>query len=530
MKLTSTFTHTFLVLCLGLSLFAQTGQQQAVPSGLPEFEAALRIPDVQARIKEIRRVKAAYPRFSETADIWLLPAESEVADTFDKLLAVQSEILKSNKSSYHGFDLIVIAANSLVNNPKVREFPKTEVLKAVQNYKEEGLRKRLPEYVAAMPESRRSELSDSGKLRFEVALARAQLINGDAKAALDTLEELKKAGRVDGTYYNALGEVYLDQKRDREAMDLFFTAIAESSSADQYGPHRYATASAKAVFIKLGGSASGFEDELERRQDRPPFEPPPFKAPENWKGKTVLAEVFTGSGCAPCVATAFAFDALKQTYPAQYLAVLKYHVPIPGADPMMNPATDLRSNFYNIRSAPNVIIDGVKNVSAGGSKAAALNSFNRIKPEIDSFLEAPTDVTIKADAALRGDIVQVNCEFSKVIEGAEYNVVLVQSEEKYKGNNGYIFHKMVVRDIKTVKPSDRANVSFNIPESESATDAYLSEYEIINQRRILNWKWPARQNKIDRSKLKAVVFVQDKETKQVHNAFVTDVIPFSNQN
>jgi hypothetical protein len=82
---------------------------------------------------------------------------------------------------------------------------------------------------------------------------------------------------------------------------------------------------------------------------------------------------------------------------------------------------------------------------------------------------------------------------------------------------------MVVRDIKTLEPTSKASVAFNIPESEKAADAYLTEFEANRQARVQGWKWPARQNKIDRSKLKVVVFVQDKTTKQVHNAHVVDV-------
>jgi vacuolar-type H+-ATPase catalytic subunit A/Vma1 len=82
---------------------------------------------------------------------------------------------------------------------------------------------------------------------------------------------------------------------------------------------------------------------------------------------------------------------------------------------------------------------------------------------------------------------------------------------------------MVVRELKTLKPSDKSTVTFNIPESEKAVDEYLSEFETRRQERVQNWKWPARQNKIDRDKLKAVIFVQDKETKRVYNAFVADI-------
>ena len=70
-----------------------------------------------------------------------------------------------------------------------------------------------------------------------------------------------------------------------------------------------------------------------------PFEPEAFKAPAGWKGKTVLAELFTGSECPPCVGADIAFDALIESIPAKYLAVLVYHLPIPRPDPMINPAT-----------------------------------------------------------------------------------------------------------------------------------------------------------------------------------------------
>ncbi|MDR2697755.1 MAG: hypothetical protein LBB40_04685, partial [Holophagales bacterium] len=59
-------------------------------------------------------------------------------------------------------------------------------------------------------------------------------------------------------------------------------------------------------------------------------------------------------------------------------------------------------------------------------------TFNTIKTEIDSVVSATAEITIKATAALSGDKAQIDCEFSKVIENADYNVVLVQTEEKSK--------------------------------------------------------------------------------------------------
>jgi hypothetical protein len=122
-------------------------------------------------------------------------------------------------------------------------------------------------------------------------------------------------------------------------------------------------------------------------------------------------------------------------------------------------------------------------------------------------------------------VVSVYCEFSKIIEGADYHVVLVQSEEDFKGSNGLASHKMVVRDIETVRPSDTASVTFNIPESERLASEHITEWgKTAPQARMRNSSWPQQNTKIDRDKLKVVVFVQDTTTRQVHNATVADVV------
>jgi len=192
---------------------------------------------------------------------------------------------------------------------------------------------------------------------------------------------------------------------------------------------------------------------------------------------------------------------------------------------MMNPATTKRQDYYGVNSTPAAIIDGVEKVPAGGGRTASFATFSRAKGVIDSFLTADADVAIKANGVVSGDTVRVNCEFSKVIEGADYHVVLVQTEQEFKGANGIVSHKMVVRDIETIKPTDKATVTFNIPASEKAAEAHISDWgKTVSQSR-KGTKWPIVQNTIDRSKLKAVVFVQDKNSKHIYNAFVTDLIP-----
>jgi hypothetical protein len=512
------FTCAFLGLCLSLGMAAQTVLPHAPERA--ELAAANRIEDLSARLKELRRIKAAYPKSTiiYSIDLAMLDVATRNANNFDKLLAAQSEIIKSSRTQDR-FRLTANAASMIFVHPKINNFPKPAVLKAIQNYKAEGLPLLAdPEFIASIAEALRITVLDTYKTLFDVPLAKAQMMNGDGKSAIKTLEGYGEAAR-DSDYFNTLGLAYLSQKRDKEALEAFLQAASEGNKS--------ALESAKTVYTRLNGSGAKFESALESHRAKRPFAPPPFKAPENWKGKTVLAEVFTGSECPPCVAATFAFDGLKESYPTKYLAVLKYHLPVPRYDPMMNPATKKRQDYYGteiIRGTPAAIIDGTKTVSVGGTRLGSFASFNAAKSVIDALLETATNIVIKADASLSGDKVKVDCEFSEVLEDAEYNVVLVQAEEEFKGGNGIIYHKMVVRDIETVSPSDKASVTFDLSESERAADAFIAEWgKTAPQGRFQGTSWPAKHNKIGRNNLKAVVFVQDKKTKQVYNAFVADV-------
>ncbi|MCL1908296.1 MAG: hypothetical protein FWG12_02890 [Holophagaceae bacterium] len=520
MRSLPSFAQILIGLCLGLGICpgvsAQAPQQQGPPEQA-ELVAARNISDVSARLKELKRIKEAYPQstVSYTIDLAILATASLNTDSLDGLLAAQMEAIGSSKIQDR-FWLLLDSTDVLLSHPKTSEFSMPEVLKAIQDNKVKALTILAnPDNLTSVPQKFSYTIPASYKDMFEVSIARAQLQCGDGQAAIATLEKHGEHSR--GTaYYFALGEAYLDQKRDNEALEAFLQVAAESNPA--------ATEKAREIYVKLNGNEAGFEAEIEKLRETRPFSPPPFSAPENWKGKTVLAEVFTGSECPPCVSAGFGYDALKDYYSTQYLAVLKYHLPIPRYDPMMNPATQKRQDYYAVRSTPTAIIDGVKSVPAGGYRTASFDTFFRAKNEIDPLLSGTPLVTIRASATIDSDKVTVDCEFSNIVEGADYHVVLAQTEEEFKGYNGIKSHKMVVRDIETVPPGGSASVTFDLPESEKLADTHISDWgKTAPQTRITGSKWPQKNNKISRSNLKAVVFIQDRESKQVHNALVVDV-------
>ncbi|MDR2560353.1 MAG: hypothetical protein LBC63_01075 [Holophagales bacterium] len=523
----ATLIGATLVVCLvGASLSAQTPQQQrlAEQAQLAQLQAANQIESLGDRIKEIQRIQAAYPDSSMRVmiDIDLLNAVSLNADTLEKVLAAQGEVIKAARPQDKPRLLETAATMLTARHPKAAEFPKAGVLKAVQGYRSELLATLSnPEISGGMPESNRNNMKNS----LAALLVSALIANGDYSAALDALQENKGTTRLEPSFYFLTGEALAGLKRDKEALDAYYLAAVDG--------HQPSVEKAKALYAKfsgINGTAANFDADLISRRAALPFHPPPFKAPENWQGRAVLAELFTGSECPPCVAADFAFDGLIETYPTKHLVVLVYHLPIPRYDPMMNHATIRRQAYYGpsvITGTPTVVVDGVNKVNAGGyyRYETPLRSFNAIKAKIDDLMGAATEVSIKASAALNGDKVQVDCEFSKVIPNADYNIVLVQGEEIFYGFNTIVSHKMVVRDMATVSPAAKATFVFNIPEGEKTASEFITEWGKTGPAaaRIRGSSWPQQNTKVNRDSLKAVVFVQDKETKQIHNSFVVDV-------
>jgi thiol-disulfide isomerase/thioredoxin len=409
-----------------------------------------------------------------------------------------------------------MAADQILGHPRLGSFDKAAVLTVVLKYREEALA--AAEDTATyegIPEDRRGFFKSQFVNGFEIAAAQAYLNAGDAVKAMTALEGYRKAGgAAGGDYFYVLAGVEEKLNKNREAYESYLSA-----SVDNFED---AKDKAKALYVKINGRADGFEAALEAKLKALPFHPGPFKAPADWKGKAVLAELFTGSECPPCVGADLAFDGLVESVPAKYLVILVYHLPIPRPDPMMNPATKTRQDIYGVNSTPTVFFDGANKMVGGGNRGMAEGKFAEYKAAVEPLLSAAPEVSLKVRASLSGETVKAAYEFDKTVPGAEYNVVLVQAEQEHKGSNGLVSHKMVVRDLVTVDPATPKTLTFDLAASEKAADAYLTEFE-KTYTRVPNFKWAVRRNAISRQGLKVVFFVQDKATKKVLNAVVADV-------
>jgi tetratricopeptide (TPR) repeat protein len=510
-----------LVLVLALAagaagrLAAQGGQTMAPES--KDIVAASQLKDPAARLREFERIRAAYPgsRYMEAIEANILDAKVILSGSLDEIAGLQRDFLAKTAGPSR-LQAPVAMAVQLLNHPRLESFDHTRVLDIALAYRGAVIRGvEDPAAYQGIPQDQHEFFKSYVLSAIELLTARAYLNAGDMDKAMASVEAYKKAGgATGGNYHYVLAGILLGQGRTEEAADHYLAA-----AADNYGD---AAAKARSLYARLNGSEAGFEAALAAKLKALPFEPEPFKAPAALRGKTVLAELFTGSECPPCVGADIAFDALIETFPPKYLAVLVYHLPIPRPDPMMNPATAVRAGAYGISSTPSVIIDGVTNVPGGGGRGAAEAKFLQYRRAIESRLAEAPGVVLNVRANLSGDAVKVAYDFDRTVAGSEYLLVLAQDEQEHRGGNGVVFHKMVVRELTVIDPAAPRAASFDLVRSEKVADAYLTEFE-KTYTRVPGFRWEVRRNAIARQGLKIVFFVQDKATGRVLNAAVADV-------
>jgi len=507
----------FMVLGLIVSHQVLAQGRQAPPPEYKELVAAYEIKDASARIKEFERIKAAYPnsQFTEGIDGGIAEAKIELAVSLESVLSLQNDFMAKGRGPAR-LQNPSAAADQILRHPKLGTFDKAAVLTVILKFREEALRAAEdPATYEGIPEDRREFFKSLFINGFEIAAAKAYLNAGDAVKAMAALEGYRKAGgAAGGSYFYTLAGVQEKTNRNQEAYEAYLAAAVDN--------YEDAKDRAKGLYVKINGRADGFEAALEAKLKALPFHPEAFKAPADWKGKAVLAELFTGSECPPCVGADLGFDGLVESVPTKYLVILVYHLPIPRPDPMMNPATQARQRVYGVNSTPTVFFDGANKMVGGGNRGMAAGKFAEYLAALEPLLSAAPEVSLKVRASLSGETVKAAYEFDKTVPGAEYHLVLVQAEQEHKGSNGLISHKMVVRDLVTVDPAAPKTVTFDLAASEKATDAYLTEFE-KTYTRVPNFKWAVRRNAIPRQGLKVVFFVQEKESKKVLSAVVADV-------
>ncbi len=263
----------------------------------------------------------------------------------------------------------------------------------------------------------------------------------------------------------------------------------------------------------------------------------------------VLAEVFTGSGCPPCVAADLAADLAMERYNRQELTVIMYHEHIPQPDPMTTPQTTARFKYYAGTGVPTLAIDGVT-MSGGGGRSAAKDVFDRITKGfnrrlngvetkfdgIEKRLEVPAEASLKLDAELSGGLVKTHVVVEKVTSDSpdlKLHIVLVEEKLRYTGENGVRFHPMVVRSMAGAdgtglgiksKGSETFTWEFDLNKISAAIKQHLDEYEAGGHRGN-TFTFAEKKFAINPKDLSVAAFVQDEKTKAILQSTILKIKP-----
>lgn len=260
-----------------------------------------------------------------------------------------------------------------------------------------------------------------------------------------------------------------------------------------------------------------------RKAFPPPIHATPYTPTAARTDKVVLAEVFTGAGCPPCVAADLGFDAAMERYTRKDVAVVMYHLHIPQPDPLTNKATEERAKYYRVNSVPSYAIDGTTG-GGGGSRDATKGFYNRIVGLLDKALEVKAQGEIKVDASVVGNTVSVKVAPSNLPPGGEavkLQILLVEEMLSYSGENGVRFHPMVVRSIAgekysgiVVDPRSATAMDhvFDLAQIADEHRKYLDEFE---QNRGGGFAFSRKPTAIDPGTLSIVAFLQEEKSKKV---------------
>ncbi len=254
------------------------------------------------------------------------------------------------------------------------------------------------------------------------------------------------------------------------------------------------------------------------------------KYSKNEVEKTVLAELFTGSECKPCLAADKAFDYLRERFKENDLAILEYHLSIPMPDPMANKDADDRAKYYDVRSTPTAIIDGVSYIASGGNLFMAKNKFMLYSDFVEHQLKQPATVSIHLDASMKNlNTVELNATAQqKFLKASDKNyrlrVVLAEETVQYKGANTVSEHKYVVRkflgsvDGAAFNTKGKAVVKAkeSIPHVVAELKNYLELRELSMKTMGVGFR--EKKHEIDAAKLFVVAFVQNDSTREILQA------------
>jgi hypothetical protein len=238
--------------------------------------------------------------------------------------------------------------------------------------------------------------------------------------------------------------------------------------------------------------------------------------------RAVLVELFTGAQCPPCVAADMAFDGVEKTYGPGDVVLLQYHMHIPGPDPLSNPDSDARFEYYaeaypkKVRGTPANLFNGKVDGTGGGFRDDAPKKYEEFCEVINKLLETPDTLKLTASAVRTGEKIAITAKvqnLDKPGEKVRLRIALVEDWVRFKASNGLQYHHRVVRAL----PGGAKGVSLKEKDFDHKATVDLADVRAALNK-YLNEDYPDGPRPMRFRNLSVVAFVQNDETMEVLQA------------
>jgi tetratricopeptide (TPR) repeat protein len=262
---------------------------------------------------------------------------------------------------------------------------------------------------------------------------------------------LKAALAVNPTLRSALlplAKMAAGRGENARALEYYMTVAAGSSLR---GPDLEAM---KTLYRQRhDGSETGLESALDaiyRDKYKNPVTVEPYRPSPARTDRVVLLEMFTGSGCAPCIASDLALDAVRGRYAPREVIAIVYHANIPAPDPMVVSGGESRRQYYGVTVVPMMRFDGALSRAGGGPRDNTGQVYTDYVTTIDRALDVPARAALTVRAVGTGDAITVTATVGNLpadTKDLRLHIVLAERELTFGGENGIRLHPMVVRAV-----------------------------------------------------------------------------------
>ena len=454
---------------------------RAVPPEQQAYNDAAKIKDLNERLTAYRKIQADYPTstFLRMVNSTILnqligmpDKQAEIAPAFEKVAT------DTTTNPAYAPEIQVL----LLTSPIARMLDKNVAPASAETT--------LKSAVGKLDKDKNKSAWASGT----ELVGRLHLAAGDSAIAEQELADALAADPSLKSAPVALAEMNAKRGDDKRALDFYMKAAAAGLlSAEK-------ETTARALYKKVRRNDKGYDADV-NHTFKTAFANP--VTPELWKGSALrttripLLELFTGSACPPCVAADYALDAVMARYAPKDIAVLAYHVHIPGPDPMTTAASAARKDYYKkyVLGVPTFIVDGALGRLGGGGRDNAGATYGVYVPAIDAALTAPAEAMLALNATEHKGKITVTTTIADVAAGfknLKLHVVVAEQELAFSGENGMRFHPLVVRAMAggetpgldvTLDAAGRASIDATLDLAAIADDITKSLEAEIKKRR-----------------------------------------------